>query len=171
MSNRQNPLKNPPKEGWTKDDRTRRCITDGCGYGRDSSGAWVGTPLSEIKISVYKKGEPNIVIARAGICILCGRVYSLTMRIYPKNNKQVAAEMGITRSGIEACMRARKKSTLFDLEELQAGQIKKSVLSPKLQELIDKSSHGTSARYTQEYRTGVYNPDVFIEPEQEVLPF
>jgi len=79
--------------------------------------------------------------------------------------------MGITRSGIEACMRARKKSTLFDLEELQAGQIKKSVLSPKLQELIDKSSHGTSARYTQEYRTGVYNPDVFIEPEQEVLPF
>ena len=78
--------------------------------------------MSEIKISVYKKGEPNIVIARAGICILCGRVYSLTMRIYPKNNKQVAAEMGITRSGIEACMRARKKSTLFDLEELQAGQ-------------------------------------------------
>ena len=159
-----------PKEGWTKDDRASRCIN--CGHGKDNTGAIIGTLLSMITISVYHKGDVNIPVAHASICRRCHRIYGLTLRLHPETLRQVAADMGITRDNIMACLRASKNATLFELEELQTGKMKEVELPATVRELMAKRSHGASARDAQEARTGVYNPDAFIEQkEQAALPF
>jgi len=167
MSN--NPLKNPPKDGWTKDDSARRCVSDKCGAGRGEGGEWVGTPLSTMLVSAIQRDAPNIVVARACVCIRCGRLYGLTLRKDPETHAVMADGMGISRAGIEACLRASKNATLFTLNELQTGRMDEVALSPAVRELMAKRSHGASIRDAQESRTGVYNPNAFTE--QEVLPY
>ena len=158
-----------PKGGWTEDDRVKRCITAKCGYGKDETGAEVGTLLSLITVSVRKSDEPNIPVARACVCMRCGRLYGLTLRLDPETHQQIPAAMGITQSNLEACLRASKNATLFTLNELQTGRMDEVALSPAVRELMAKRSHGASIRDAQESRTGVYNPNAFTE--QEVLPY
>lgn len=165
-----NPLKNPPKDGWTKDDRTRRCITDNCGYGRGNDGSWIGMPLSTTLVSVIQRDAPNLVVARACLCIRCGRLYGLTLRLDPETHARVADTMGISRSGIEACLRASKSAGLFNLDDLQNGRMAEVELSDRVKELMAMRSHGAGLRDAQELRTGSYNPDLYIEPKQEELP-
>ena len=167
----QNPLKNPPKDGWTKDDSTRRCISDKCGAGRGEGGEWIGTPLSTMLVSVIQRDAPNIVVARACVCIRCGRLYGLTLRKDPETHAVMAAGLGISRSGIEACLRAGKGAGLFTLEDLQNGRMAEVELSDRVKELMAKRSHGARERDAQELRSGAYNPDKFLEPEQTGLPF
>ena len=160
-----------PKGGWTEDDRVKRCITAKCGYGKDETGAEVGTLLSLITVSVRKSDEPNIPVARACVCMRCGRLYGLTLRLDPETHQQIPAARGITQSNLEACLRASKGAGLFALEDLQNGRMAEVELSDRVKELMEQRSHGAREKDAQELRSGAYNPDAFTEPEQTGLPF
>ena len=156
----QNPLNKKthpePRGGWTKDDRTPRCVN--CGE-PDQAGGLVGTPLSEITVKVMSSVDPFIDVAKAAICRHCHRVYHVKLL-------RGASGLNINLAGVEACLKATENADSFKINELQSGRVDHVELSQTLQAIIAKRPPRPAQANP---RTGFYNPDAFTEQKQEVL--
>ena len=149
---------NTKQGGWTKEDRTVRCIN--CGW-PDKTGHMVGTPISQITVSVISTQEPFIPIAKASICRRCNRFYAVRLL-------EGAGELNISLAAVEDCLKASKNADSFKINELQAGKLDEVELSDSLKALIAARPPRLPGQFNQ--RTGVYNPNAYLEPAEQGLP-
>lgn len=165
-----NPVKNKkmpePKGGWTKDDRAARCINcfvkgPGGEAFRSDDGSAIGTVLSLIIVKVSYPDKPFDEVAKAVICRGCHRLYQV--RLLAK-----AHELDISQAAIEACLKASNNADSFKLSELYSGRLETVELSPTLKEILARRPRTAPAEVNS--RTGIYNPDAFIEQQQSELP-
>lgn len=135
----------------TKDNtvRCKECFVSSGVYGQSD----IGTPLVKEIVRLRKEDGPNVDVAHTIRCIQCGVIADV--RIW-----QTGTELGVTRDHVMMLLSATKASPTFTMAELASGEIDRPKFPAHLEHVKPAAAKPTFGQQ--------YNPDLFIEPKQEV---